>query len=329
MTRVLSFIRYNDWWEYKMAPLLAIAYATAIRYKLHIIELIPIFFYLLIAIVIGAIYVSIINDITDLKDDVKCGKTNRMMSVPLFFQILLIILSTLSAVGILIFLSMDKLSITLYAMAWIAFSMYSIPPFRLKCRGIWGVIADACGAHVFPFLFFVSGISFLKKMNIDWQWFTLIGIWSMCYGLRGILWHQFYDRENDIKAGLNTFAVSVEPRSFKKVSYIILFIELVFFSAILASIWKFLPIFFIGVYFILVICRYKILGIQMIAFIPPVSKNFNIIMVDYYQVVFPLSLLAIFVTTDPYVLILGVAHLLLFPRSIKWVLRDAVNSLRV
>jgi hypothetical protein len=43
----------------------------------------------------------------------------------------------------------DRLSLSLYIMSWVAFSLYSIPPARLKTKGILGVLADASGAHLF------------------------------------------------------------------------------------------------------------------------------------------------------------------------------------
>ncbi len=326
--KILSTIRYNDWWEYKMSTLLAIAYATSIKFGVRLSTLAPVFFYLLCALVVGAIYVSLVNDITDLKDDRACGKTNRMMHIPPTYRWILVILSLLSGTVALLFLSLDRFSTILYVLSWIIFSLYSLPPVRLKCRGIWGVMADACGAHLFPGLFIVSGISFFTRQDMNWNWFAAVGIWSMAYGLRGILWHQFYDRDKDLLAGLNTFAAGVEPHAFKKIASIILLIELLALSAMLT--WISVPLTFValGMYLLWVWARHRKLGIQIIVILSPVNKPFQIFMLDYYQAFLPLSLLVASAMTDPIVWTLCVVHLILFPRSVRAAVKDAQIALR-
>ena len=88
------------------------------------------------------------------------------------------------------------LSLIFYLAAYLAFSLYSISPFRFKNRGVLGVIADASGAHLFPSLFVASSMMHNMHISIDPYWLVIVGVWSFAYGLRGILWHQFWDREN-------------------------------------------------------------------------------------------------------------------------------------
>src|ERR1700679_2128794 len=71
-------IRTHDWWEYKIPPLLATAYATALLLRITFPQLWPLLLLDLFAILPAAAYVSVLNDITDQKDDLRAGKTNRM-----------------------------------------------------------------------------------------------------------------------------------------------------------------------------------------------------------------------------------------------------------
>ena len=77
--KISQTIRTIDWWEYKLSPMFATIYATAFLSNLSIISLWPIFLLALVALVPGAAYVSVINDLTDLRDDLASGKSNRLV----------------------------------------------------------------------------------------------------------------------------------------------------------------------------------------------------------------------------------------------------------
>ncbi|HWW42405.1 hypothetical protein, partial [Pedobacter sp.] len=79
---IKKIIRSADWWEYKLPPLLAIGYATALKTPEPFLSLMPHLLFILFSIIIGAIYVSIINDITDIEIDQASGKKNKMANMP-------------------------------------------------------------------------------------------------------------------------------------------------------------------------------------------------------------------------------------------------------
>src|SRR5690606_28795408 len=195
---IFKVFRTNEWWGNKVPAVLAIGYATSLKNDVRLIESLPSILLVFISIIVGAIYVSAINDLTDIDEDLKSGKSNRMAKIPSRYRWLIPIIS--AVIGVLFFYLYlpDKLSACLYILPWISFSLYSFRPFRLKQRGIWGLIADASGAHLFISLLMVSHITYISKEPFDGLWFSLIGLWSLFFGLRGILWHQFYDREDEI-----------------------------------------------------------------------------------------------------------------------------------
>src|SRR5439155_5168401 len=75
---------------------------------------------LLAAMIACAAYVSLLNDVTDVADDLAAGKSNTMAGRPLSWQILLL-LPAIAAGAFFIFLWRDNiLLIVCYAAAWLA-----------------------------------------------------------------------------------------------------------------------------------------------------------------------------------------------------------------
>jgi hypothetical protein len=213
-------------------------------------------------------------------------------------------------------------------MPWVSFSLYSFPPVRLKKRGVMGVIADACGSHIFISLLMVSSVSFFCGVTINWIWFAAVGTWAAAYGLRGILTHQFADRENDLKVNLTTYASSVDPYSFKTKTIFILLIELTAFAIMLWHIHLIITVIFLILYFLLLIARYKIFDYKIVAIITPKNHPFQILMADYYQLFFPLSLLLMASLTQPYAWLVLVVHIILFPKKIMLIIKDVMMAIK-
>ncbi len=328
---IFKIIRSSEWWECKLPPLLAIGYATVVSYEINIYQAISSLIFLITAIIAGAIYVSIINDITDIKEDQASGKPNRINKVAPGTRWIILIVSLLPGLLFMYFLFGDTLSLVLYILAWLSFSLYSIPPFRLKKRGFWGVLADASGAHLFPSLLFVSGITHFINIKMNWVWFAVVGVWSLFYGIRGILWHQFLDRENDLKIGLRTYATKQNPNSFKKYVAWIMCIECAALAVMLSYIAKPLPFLALFFYLVFMLGCYKKLGMKIITIIPPTNRSYhsyNIALSRYYDVFLPLSLLFTSALIYPAVWIIFIAQIILFPRNIRNILFKMIAIVR-
>lgn len=325
---VLKIARSGDWWEYKIPPLLAVGYATVLLSAVSMFSAALHLLLLLAALMVGAIYVSIINDITDIDEDLASGKANRISKIPARFRWILPALCLLAGVGFTYTFSADKLTVFLYLMAWISFSLYSIPPVRLKKRAGWGVIADASGAHLFTSLFMVSGVCFFTGQNINWIWFTSVGVWALCYGLRGILWHQFSDRENDINAGVRTFATLVEPQRFKVNALLLIVVELIAFAVMLTVNFHLITWVFLAIYVLMVLDRKRKFSMEIITVISPPGKPYQILMGEFYQIFFPLALLIIAAFHDPFSWIILLVHVLLFPKNIILIITNILELIR-
>ena len=320
--KIFNTIRSQEWWTYKLPPLLAIGYATCTFSPKSLLIVAPHLAIILVSLVIGAIYVSVINDITDLNEDLASGKSNRVQNIPPKLRWVIPIGCLLIGLGFEYIYYPDLLSCFLYLGSWVVFSLYSIKPFRFKNRGILGVFCDASGSHLFPSLLMISSVSYLTKQEINWWWFSSTGIWSLCYGFRGILWHQFVDRDNDLKVNLNTYASRIEPNKFiykERLIFVVEIISLVFMFYQLK-----LSILYVGIvfYFLVVAARYIIYKSEVILILTNKKAIFQILMSDYYQTFLPLSLLIYFSLINYLNIIVLISHILLFPYPIKQVLQD-------
>jgi hypothetical protein len=326
MKKILSVIRSQEWWGYKIPPLLALGYATTLLSNTPLNKVALWFLFLLAAIVVDAIYVSIINDITDIEEDAASNKKNRMAAISP--RVRWIFPAVCLLIGIF-FCSIfkDRLSILLYALSWLSFTLYSFPPARLKKRGILGVFADACGSTFFPSLLMVSATSSFAGQNIDWIWFSAVGIWSLANGLRGILWHQFYDRENDLKINLNTFASKIDPQAFKPKAIAIMVIEMVALAVMLVRLMNPVVIIFLAAYF-LMLMMYRKIGYSITIIMVPENPYYQIFLSDYYQVFFPISLLVAATIAFASAWIVLAVHIILFHAKIKLICKNVIIFFR-
>jgi 4-hydroxybenzoate polyprenyltransferase len=321
MKKLLNITRSSEWWDYKLSPLLALGYSTALFSSTALYKVAEWLLLLILAIIVGAVYVSVINDITDLEDDRMAGKSNRMERIPVRYRWLIPTICIGAGTLFILFLFKSNLSRILYLLPRISFSLYSFPPIRLKKRGIWGVCADACGSHLFISLLMVTSVTEFTHSALNLPWLIAVGAWSFFYGLRGILWHQFKDRENDRHVNLRTLASRVDPRSFFRKSVIIFLLELLALLYMLIQMSNILVVAFLILYLITVMLRYRKWNQAIVLIIAPMDQPYQIIMLDYYQFFLPVSLLIFAAATQAAAWIVLLIHLLLFNATLRKLIR--------
>ncbi len=142
------------------------------------------------------------------------------------------------------FLRNYPLTLGLYGATWATYTLYSTPPFRLKVRGVWGVVMDASGAHLLPTLWAASLIAEATGHVVPRLFLGTFGVWASAFGVRGILWHQLRDRENDRRGGVTTFAAGRDPKAIRVfVTRVVFPLEVAALILILAQLnipWAFL-----------------------------------------------------------------------------------------
>ncbi len=208
-----ALVRGSNWWYSKIPPLLAVAYAEIALQRLGPGVALSGVAALLVSACCIAAYGHVLNDICDVEADRRAGKTNAMARLTRTRRVALCL--GLAAAGLTpwLFTGLDRAGALLLACLYALPVIYNMPPVRLKEHGFWGVLADAAQAHAIPTLFTVTLFAHLALAPARYTaaFGTLAVAWATCRGLRDILRHQLWDRENDVRSGVTTFAARTEP----------------------------------------------------------------------------------------------------------------------
>lgn len=326
---IKKLTRSHEWWDHKTPQILSLAYATAILLRVSLFDLLyPGFVVIFVSLIAIAIYASLINDFTDMEIDRACGKSNMLLKLPQPVRVILVLLSMLLVLLAAFYIYPDKYAVFFYLSIAVAISLYSFPPVRLKKRGLWGVLACASAEHLFPALFSISVVFGLAGAQIDPLWLCAAGILSFTYGARSILWHQFLDRGNDQHAGIKTYASMTDAEAFRPWEKVITLIELVALALVLFRLDLIISLLFLGLYLLFIWGRKVFFKSEIIMIITPDRSYYQILMLDFYTIFFPFSLLIYVGITQPlgwYVLLI---HILLFYKMLIVTLKDGYYLIR-
>jgi hypothetical protein len=323
---LIGLIRADEWWEYKLVPILSTFYATALVLHVAVSSLWVSALSLLLAIVPAAVYASVINDVTDLAGDLEAGKRNGVAGRSRSMVATLVAL-TIGAGLLLAWLWRDDAPVlSCYLATWLAFSLYSFPPFRLKERGAAGVLCVAAGEHLFPALVAVFLASRGAQRAVSGAWVASVAVWALAYGLRGIVWHQLTDVDNDRAAGFRTFARR-HPRAAPVIGTFIVFpLELGALAAMLRQIGSAWPAAFLVLYVLYAVRSARRWQTAPVIVVP--KPRFFIVLHQFYSDLFPVALLITASVRDRRALIVLAAHLLLFPRRVVHAIRLSASIAR-
>ena len=200
--------RVEQWWKFKLIPPLIAVYAACLQGDVSIASRWQQLLGVIIALGSGAAAISVINDLFDRADDLRAGKLNRLEAAS-SLKIALLVLPHLMIAAVAIWWWQDEpLALAIYAATWVMFACYSIPPIRLKRRGLLGALADAAGANLLPLLLAIVAT---VPGRLDPLFLVAGVIWALSLGLRGIVWHQLHDLAGDQRSGVTTFVVAATP----------------------------------------------------------------------------------------------------------------------
>jgi 4-hydroxybenzoate polyprenyltransferase len=290
VSRALVPFRAREWWDHKLASMLGTGYLTAFSLGDPLLDLWPTFLATLVGVAAAAAYVSVINDWTDLEVDAAAGKDNRLAQRGRWYAPAATgaLLALGVAVGILAWRD-DPLVLALYAGPWLAFSLYSLPPVRLKARGAAGALADASGAHLFPHLLITVAVFHAGDRPLETSWIVAVGIWALATGLRGAIWHQLTDAEADRRSGVRTFG-HLSPARARATGEAAFAIELAALCFLLVRSGGGPPAFaLLLLYAGLELARVRLWGARVIVVVP--APAYRIAMHEYYLLFFPLAFL--------------------------------------
>jgi hypothetical protein len=180
--------------------------------------------------------------------------------------------------------------IAIYLATWACFLAYSVPPLRLKARGFAGILMDAIGSSMLPCILAVLLASDLKAEKEIALWMGAVALWSLMFGMRGIVWHQIADWKNDHAAKTPTFVVKEGPQRASQLTRYVTapleFIALAAMCALLDSKEVYVALIASGVFVILKVVRFS----SFPALVDWQDRTYFLLH-DFYLVFFPFAIL--------------------------------------
>lgn len=321
------WLRASDWWEFKLLPVLAVAYAASLRAGETPADSVPALLWLLAALLPGAAYVSLLNDLTDRADDRAASKPNRLADVHQIFPSLVLALCLTAGLAWAWAWRSEPSIVATFAAGWIAYFLYSMPPIRLKTRGFPGLICDSIGANLVPALLAALLVSWHFSAPVSAPWLAAVAIWALCWGLRGIIWHQIADASNDRIGGVRTWVARVgEDQAVRAARRLIFPIE--FLAICFAIAWSgLLAAAAAAGGFIVYLCvvRERLDRFDTSLTIARAGPRTTMLMHEYYDVLLPIALLVAASLVDPANLALLAVQAILFPRRIGQFIDDVLK----
>lgn len=320
--------RGGNWWYSKIPPLLSMAFAVFLVKLPSNQSAFAGIGSVLLSICAVAAFGHIINDIYDIDQDSQTGKSNLMAYHSAGRRVLFCIL--LALLGFIPWVVVDfGPSAALLLLINFALPMaYSIPPLRLKNRGVWGALADAAGVHAVPTLFIITALSRLAAVpkELTLQLTVSAGLWAFLTGLRGIAIHQLKDRENDAQAGINTLAINLPPGKVRNLaSWVIFPAEVLALGFFIGTLFPFSPI---ALYTVAVYILFDVIKLKLIWRTPidpaPIEPGMYILLHDLYEVWLPLALVVNLALRHPLFWLLLALHVALFFKDILVRMREVV-----
>lgn len=289
---MLEVSRYNEWLTWRLPMFLTAGLVviessgTALTWRIFFQ-----FSFIFISLVFGAVFVSVLNDFTDLEDDRNAGKSNRLQSLSRISRFLLLGIS-ITIVSYFAFIFVERtVPRFMYLAACISFIVYSAPPFRIKKKGAWGGVADALGASFFPILFVATQMA----VNLDyaipiWQ-LVAMGIWSLAHGVRGILWHQYRDREFDLSIGSKTFATMNSKKMMHALEPILIIVDMTAFMLMLDH--DILPVMLLllSAHLMIALITERLLGVRHVMILSKAGQEEFMLFGTFYQTFCPIALI--------------------------------------
>jgi len=314
--------RIKNWWNYKIPPLLGIAYALLLLGDYTIAQAAKIVAVIISTSIGAAGYGHFINDICDIETDQKANKPNAAAQLQPWQRLLLCLLFLSIGFAAPLLTHLGTIPLALLIANYLLPTLYSVPPLRLKERGIWGILSDAAGAHLVPTLF-VAATVLSPTTDPPRNALIFTGIaaaHAFFVGLRGILLHQLWDRANDLNSGTVTFVTQRSPETVQRwINCLIFPVEIALLGSIailLSGSAPLLLVLFI-VYLLVIFGQVKFdqVSLNPSPLSPPVKQN--IIPHDLYEVWLPLALAILLSSRNPYYLSFVVMTLILFFPSVK------------
>ena len=328
ISRSKRVFRLTDWWHYKIAHLLGFAYLMIFLAGTDLSESLKVLSLYLVGVVGIAVTGHIINDYYDRDIDLKAGKSNSLSSYKGIHVVIILLLLLGFALVPWLLLNISVLAWTLISLQYIMYFLYSHPITRWKEKGFYGVLADSLYGHAIPALVTILALSrsVMSPVYSGMIFLATLFFWQVFKGARNIILHQLEDRKIDEALKVKTFAVQRKGLySLNLVNRVILPVEILLLISITWLISLQIEFYYVGLVVFTIWTFFKFSGWRLFT-IPHRQLKFKFLFFlnDYYEDWMPVIILFFLIQRDFDFILLLVAHLILFSKTIFKLLSDIV-----
>lgn len=242
MHRFLATIRLHDWWYAKIPPLIGIGCAVFLlgSGEIPILKDVGTVWILIFSICCVAAYGHAINDTFDIHLDEAAGRKNTMMGFSPIVRALICVVFLLAGFAPFLLGRLPWSGSVYLAGNYLMPTLYSIRFVRLKERGLWGIVSDMAGSHLFPTLLILATFA----STYGWGPFSTVAVvWAVIFGVKGIVYHQIGHYFDDIKSGTKTWiAAGRLDRWMRVLPYYNLGLELPVNLLLVLMLWRVAPL---------------------------------------------------------------------------------------
>lgn len=198
----IGLARWRDWFQSKLPFITAAAILLAVpgTRPLVIAQMVA-------TVAFWAAFGYGVNDIADRRADERAGKTNRAVRIPPASWMLFLLFTAGGAFTTCLLWAGDA-SAPGFLLAGLALAFaYSVPPVRLKERGVWALPAAAAAQWSLPILAVSAAQPWGWLRPAAWS----LGVLGLAIGIRWMAIHQLQDAAADRRADVRTYASSGAP----------------------------------------------------------------------------------------------------------------------
>ena len=195
----IQLARLRDWFQSKLPFITAgaILVAPPGTHALTIVQM-------MLTVAFWAAFGYGVNDIADRRADERAGKRNRAARIPLVSWTLFLLSTAGGALALCLLWAGDAAAPGFLAAGLAMALAYSVPPIRLKEKGIWGLPAAAAAQWSLPILAVSAAEPGGWLRPEAWSLSAL----GLAIGLRWMAVHQVQDAAADRRAEVSTYGAS-------------------------------------------------------------------------------------------------------------------------
>ncbi|MFT6708890.1 MAG: colanic acid/amylovoran biosynthesis glycosyltransferase [Flavobacteriales bacterium] len=211
--------RLTEWWRPKAGTIFSLLLFYLALWEVPFGEGCLLLFFSAITLLGFGFLGYLLNDLADISDDQKAGKTNIVSGIPkLLRPVALLFVLALALFPWQVYFVVDTLTIGLIAAQITLQVVYPLPPIRLKRFSAVAAVTDALYAFVIPSVLALHTFE-LTNSNIQTDnglHQVFVAFWMLAMGVRHIFNHHVTDRFNDLKTDTPNLANTKSPYQLRK-----------------------------------------------------------------------------------------------------------------